>query len=189
MMMMVMMMIQYVQLDNSCTRTACSCTGVQIVSSHILTDVTVAVTKKLRGRVPLGPHGCCAYATVVVLHCVTGVTGQSGSTPLPPKNFLLGSRRIPWPGRNAGLGLGGTCPPCPPWLYTPLKLTTWSEKWQMLFNTSKCKVIHIGKSQKKYPYYMNNQQLAEVTRKKDLGILISNDLKVSQSVNQLVPKQ
>ena len=107
------MMIQYVQLDNSCTRTACSCTGVQIVSSHILTDVTVAVTKKLRGRVPLGPHGCCAYATVVVLHCVTGVTGQSGSTPLPPKNFLLGSRRIPWPGRNAGLGLGGTCPRAP----------------------------------------------------------------------------
>ena len=69
-------------LDNSCTRTACSCTGVQIVSSHIL---TVAVTKKLGGRVPLGPHGCCAYATVVVLHCVTaGVTGPSGSTSLPP---------------------------------------------------------------------------------------------------------
>ena len=28
------------------------------------------------------------------------------------------------------------------------KLTTWSEKWQMLFNTSKCKVMHIGKLQK-----------------------------------------
>ena len=50
----------------------------------------------------------------------------------------------------------------------------------MLFNTSKCKVMHIGKSQKKYPYYMNNQQLEEVTQEKDLGILISNDLKVSQ---------
>jgi len=46
----------------------------------------------------------------------------------------------------------------------------------MLFNTSKCKVMHIGKSQKKYPYYMNNQQLEEVTQEKDLGILISNDL-------------
>jgi len=56
---------------------------------------------------------------------------------------------------------------------------TWSEKWQMLFNTSKCKVMHIGKSQKKYQYYMNNQQLEEVTQEKDLGILISNDLKVS----------
>jgi len=50
----------------------------------------------------------------------------------------------------------------------------------MLFNTSKCKVMYIGKSQKKYPYYMNNQQLEEVTQEKDLGILISNDLKVSQ---------
>ena len=60
------------------------------------------------------------------------------------------------------------------------KLSTWSEKWQMFFNTSKCKVMYIGKSQKKYPYYMNNQQLEEVTQEKDLGILISNDLKVSQ---------
>jgi len=31
------------------------------------------------------------------------------------------------------------------------KLITWSEKWQMLFNTSKCKVMHIGKTQKQYP--------------------------------------
>ena len=51
------------------------------------------------------------------------------------------------------------------------KLSTWSEKWQMLFNTSKCKVMHIGKSQKKYPYYTNNQQLEEVTQEKDLGIV------------------
>jgi len=40
--------------------------------------------------------------------------------------------------------------------------------------------MHIGKSQKKYLYYMNNQQLEEITQEKDLGILISNDLKVSQ---------
>ena len=96
-------------LDNSCTR---SCTGVQIVSFHILTDVTVAVTKKLGGRVPLGPHGCCAYATVVVLHCVTGVTGQSGSTPPPPPRKIFSSDLGESHGL-AGLGLGGTCPPCP----------------------------------------------------------------------------
>ena len=54
------------------------------------------------------------------------------------------------------------------------------KKWQMLFYASKCKVMHIGKSQKKYPYYMNNQQLEEVTQEKDLGILINNDLKVSK---------
>ena len=109
---MMVMMIQYVQLDNSCTRTACSCTGVQIVSSHILTDVTVAVTKKLGGRVPLGPHGCCAYATVVVLHCVTGVTGPSGSTPPPPRKIF--SSDLGESHGLTGLGLGGTCPPVPP---------------------------------------------------------------------------
>jgi len=25
------------------------------------------------------------------------------------------------------------------------KLLKWSEEWQMLFNTSKCKVMHVGK--------------------------------------------
>lgn len=60
------------------------------------------------------------------------------------------------------------------------KLATWSETWQMLFNTSKCKVMHIGKSQMHYPYFMNNQKLEEVIQEKDLGVLISNDLKVSQ---------
>jgi len=60
------------------------------------------------------------------------------------------------------------------------KLITWSEKWQMLFNTRKCKVMHVGKTQKQFPYYMNSQQLEEVIQEKDPGILISNDLKVSQ---------
>lgn len=98
-------------LDNSCTRTACSCTGVQIVSSHILTDVTVAVTKKLGGRVPLGPHGCCAYATVVVLHCVTGVTGPSGSTPSPSPSRKIFSSDLGESHGLAGLGLWGQVPP------------------------------------------------------------------------------
>jgi len=39
--------------------------------------------------------------------------------------------------------------------------------------------MHIGKSQKKYPYYMNNQQQEEETQEKDLGILISNNLEVA----------
>jgi len=34
------------------------------------------------------------------------------------------------------------------------------------YRTSKCKVMHIGKSQKKYPYCMNNQQLEEVIQER-----------------------
>jgi len=48
--------------------------------------------------------------------------------------------------------------------------------------------MHVGKSQKHYPYYMNSQQLEEVTQEKDLGILISNDLKVSQQCQAATSK-
>jgi len=48
--------------------------------------------------------------------------------------------------------------------------------------------MHIGKSQKNYPYYMNNQQLEEVTQEKDLDMLISNDLKVSQQCQSACTK-
>jgi len=53
-------------------------------------------------------------------------------------------------------------------------------KYGKCFSIPAIVVRHIGKSQKKHPYYMNNQQLEEVTQEKDLGILINNDLKVSK---------
>jgi len=59
------------------------------------------------------------------------------------------------------------------------KLLKWSEEWQMLFNTCKYKVMHVGKPLFQRQYYMNNEQLAVVCHEKDLGVLISNDLKVS----------
>jgi len=58
----------------------------------------------------------------------------------------------------------------------------------MLFNTSKCKVMHIGKPSFQRQYYMNTQQLEVVCYEKDLGIMISNDLKVSQKCQQAYNK-
>ena len=65
-----------------------------------------------------------------------------------------------------------------------------SEEWQMLFkfNTDKCKVMHIGKLSFQRQYFMNNQQLEVVCNEKDLGVLISNDLKVSQQCQQACNK-
>jgi len=59
------------------------------------------------------------------------------------------------------------------------KLIMWSKEWQMMFNVSKCKVMHIGKSYVQGQYYMMNHQLEEVVDEKDLGIMITRDLKVS----------
>ena len=47
----------------------------------------------------------------------------------------------------------------------------------MDFNVEKCKVMHIGRSNPGYKYLMNNHVLQEVKQEKDLGIMITNDLK------------
>ena len=41
---------------------------------------------------------------------------------------------------------------------------------------------------RKATYYMNSQQLEEVAQEKDLGILVSNDLKVSQQCHAACSK-
>ena len=59
-------------------------------------------------------------------------------------------------------------------------LHNWSEDWQMKFNVEKCKVMHIGASNKKATYEVDGKPLEIVTEEKDLGVIISNDLKVSK---------
>jgi hypothetical protein len=57
-------------------------------------------------------------------------------------------------------------------------LYSWSEDWLMLFNVDKCKVMHLGSNNPKCQYILGGQFLQEVTEEKDLGVIISNDLKV-----------
>ena len=50
----------------------------------------------------------------------------------------------------------------------------------MDFNVSKCKVVHFGRANPKRSYVMNGQLLASSDVEKDIGVIISNDLKPSQ---------
>jgi len=59
------------------------------------------------------------------------------------------------------------------------KLFEWSNKWGMAFNAEKCKVMHIGRGNFQANYEINDQQLSDVKEEKDLGIIVSSDLKVS----------
>ena len=58
-------------------------------------------------------------------------------------------------------------------------LCAWADNWQMTFNVSKCKVMHIGSRNANYSYSMNKQLLDETTEHKDLGIIISSNLKAA----------
>ena len=57
-------------------------------------------------------------------------------------------------------------------------LSKWTEEWQMEFNINKCKVLNLG-AKECYTYNLNGNILQVVHEEKDLGVLITDDLKFS----------
>ena len=55
----------------------------------------------------------------------------------------------------------------------------WSNDWQMLFNTDKCNVMHLGNKNPCVKYDLGGRELESILEEKYLGILITKDLKVS----------
>jgi len=56
-------------------------------------------------------------------------------------------------------------------------LVSWSVDWQMLFNIDKCKVMHLEYNNPKVHYVMRTCQLPTATEERDLGVIVSEDLK------------
>jgi len=59
-------------------------------------------------------------------------------------------------------------------------IIVWADQLQTDFNVSKCKVMHVGRTNPKKSYYMGGNIVEEVNQEKDLGIITSSDLKCSQ---------
>ena len=57
------------------------------------------------------------------------------------------------------------------------KLIEWANKWQMSFNVDKCSVMRIGQNNMQNNYNMSNEQLPTTDQQRDLGIIITKDLK------------
>ena len=58
----------------------------------------------------------------------------------------------------------------------------------MPFNTTKCKVMHLGRNNSQFQYFMNNHALEAVAEEKDLGLYITNNLKPSRQCQQAYAK-
>ena len=71
-------------------------------------------------------------------------------------------------------------------------LYVWSDKWQLRFNVSKCKVLHIGSTYPHYKYSIKSidgtVQLDEIGLEKDLGVHIDPELKFLKHVERQVIK-
>ena len=69
------------------------------------------------------------------------------------------------------------------------RLLDWSREWQMEFNVEKCEVMHFtGGTNRNYRYHMDHKVLEVVKEEKDLGVLITNDLKDSQQCSATCSK-
>ena len=58
-------------------------------------------------------------------------------------------------------------------------LFQWTIDWGMEFNKPKCKVLHIGRNNNHFKYYLNNIELKSVTEEKDIGVITHASLKPS----------
>ena len=66
-------------------------------------------------------------------------------------------------------------------------LQVWSDKWQLRFNATKCKVMHLGNQQDPVTYYMQSSETAveleEISIEKDLGVNVDRDLNFTEHVH------
>ena len=72
------------------------------------------------------------------------------------------------------------------------KLLQWSNTWNLYFNVSKCKVLHMGKNNPKHIYTMDqgNTQVnvTECSEEKDLGVIFDAELKFDTHIQTAINK-
>jgi ribonuclease P/MRP protein subunit RPP40 len=59
-------------------------------------------------------------------------------------------------------------------------LFQWSIDWQMMFNTDKCTVIHMGKNNKEFEYKLGESVVKKSQKERDLGVIIDSSGKSSE---------
>jgi len=57
------------------------------------------------------------------------------------------------------------------------KLVGWARRWRMSYNVSKCQVMHFGGRNPCFSYDLEGVWLSESSVERDLGVLVSTDLK------------
>ena len=67
-------------------------------------------------------------------------------------------------------------------------LFKWSHDWQLCFNVTKCKVLHIGSNQHFREYRLGRDIIAPSNVERDLGILVDNKLKFHEQCSAVIAK-
>ena len=68
------------------------------------------------------------------------------------------------------------------------KCYDWSRTWKMYFYPKMCKVLHFGYKNTEHKYSIGTDSVSPSNFEKDLGIIISDDLKWSRHIDKCVTK-
>ena len=68
------------------------------------------------------------------------------------------------------------------------KMEDWTNTWLLKLNEEKCTILHLGKNNPQNKYHLHQTELKEVKDQKDLGVIISNNLKWETHINHIVKK-
>ena len=70
------------------------------------------------------------------------------------------------------------------------KLNRWQKDWLLSFNTvdHKCKVLHVGKHNRKHEYFLDGSLLPQTSLEKDLGLYVNEKLDWSDHINRAINK-
>lgn len=67
-------------------------------------------------------------------------------------------------------------------------LVKWTDDWQIKFNSSKCKVLHIGSKNPGNEYTMNGNVLDVTTAERDLGVVVDPELSFNRHIMESIKK-
>ena len=58
-------------------------------------------------------------------------------------------------------------------------MAKWASEWEMCFNVEKCKVLHLGRNNRRFRYRLGNVEIQEANEEKDLGVWFDVSMKPS----------
>ena len=56
------------------------------------------------------------------------------------------------------------------------RVDAWADRWQLPFNESKCKILHIGRSNSSAKCTMRGTELPRMAAEKDFGVVVDDEL-------------
>jgi hypothetical protein len=56
-------------------------------------------------------------------------------------------------------------------------LCDWADKWGMAFNLAKCKIMHVGRQNPQFEYFMRGEKINTTEEERDIGVAVTKNLK------------